>query len=286
MATPSPEPSGLRVALVGCGRMGRLHASKLGARLVAVIDPAGGEPDLPWVSEVPEDVDAVVVAVPAARHFEVALPLLQRGLPTLVEKPLASELGHARQLAAFPQLCVNHIERFNPAMAALPQGVRHISATRMAPYDGRGTDVDVVLDLMIHDLDLVLRLLGPVHEVRAVGLRVESDGIDHAEAWLEAEGGVATLVASRVAPGPARVLELTGDRGRHRLDLSAGAVWRILANREPERIPVPPVDALDALHSAFLDAARRGGPMPVPGEEALAAMELAGRVRKAILGRC
>ncbi len=265
--------------------MGRLHAEKLKPHLVAVIDPAGVSEGLPRAHEVPPGIDAAVVAVPAAQHFEVALPLLQAGLPTLVEKPLAAELEQARVLAAFPRLCVNHLERFNPAMAALPGQVHHISAQRMAPYMDRGTDVDVVLDLMIHDLDLVLRLLGPVHEVRAVGLRFESDRIDHAEAWLEAERGVASVVASRVAPGPTRMLEVTGDEGRVRLDLAARKAWRLVAGGQPEPIPVPEYDALDAVHRAFLRAVVDKAEMPIPGREALEAMELAIRVRRTIGGR-
>lgn len=262
--------------------MGRVHASKLRSQLVAVIDPAGGPDDLPWADVVPDDIDAVVVATPAGQHFEVALPLLQRGVPTLVEKPLAADLVQARALARFSGLCVNHIERFNPALAALPNNVHHISAHRMAPFGPRGTDVDVVLDLMIHDLDLVLRLLGPVHEVRAVGLSLESDRIDHAEVWLEAERGVASLVASRVAPGPARVLEVTGDEGRRRLDLATKEAWQLVAGKPPRPLGLHPGDALDALHLAFLTAVAHHTPMPVPGADALAAMELAARVSDAI----
>ena len=272
----------VRVALVGCGRMGRVHARKLRRNLVAVVDPAGGAGDLPWADEVPLGVDAAVVAVPAGQHFAVALPLLQRGLPTLVEKPLAANLEQARQLAAFPGLCVNHVERFNPALSALPSQVHHVSAHRMSPFGPRGTDVDVILDLMIHDLDLVLQLLGPVRDVRAVGLCVESDGIDHAEAWIEAERGVASLVASRVAPAPARVLEVTGQEGRRRLDLASHRAWQLVAGREPKELPVTAVDALDLLHDGFMRAVREGGPMPVPGAEALAAMELAQTIRAQI----
>jgi len=276
---------GLRLALIGYGRMGRLHAEKLRPHLVAVVDPAGVDDGLPWAEEVPAGIDAAVVAVPAGQHFQVALPLLRQGIPTLVEKPLATDLEEARVLAAFPNLCVNHVERFNPAVAALPAQIRHISAQRMAPYMGRGIDVDVVLDLMIHDLDLVLRLLGPVHEVRAVGLCVESGRIDHAEAWLEAERGVATVVASRVAPGPHRMLEVTGQKGRYRLDLAAGKAWRLVTGGEAQPIAVPDHDALDAIHRAFLRAVVDKGEMPVPGCEALAAVELAIRVRQTIHGR-
>jgi predicted dehydrogenase len=262
--------------------MGRVHATKLRSQLVAVVDPSPGSDDLPWADCVPDDIDAVVVATPAAKHFEVALPLLERGVPTLVEKPLAADLEQARSLARFPGLCVNHVERFNPVLAALPGHVHHISAHRMAPFGPRGTDVDVVLDLMIHDLDLVLRLLGPVHEVRAVGLSVESSSIDHAEVWLEAERGVASLVASRVAPGPARVLEVTGDEGRRRLNLTSGEAWQLVAGERPKPLGVHGGDALDALHHAFLSAVALDSPMPVPGAEALAAMELAARVSEAI----
>lgn len=269
--------------------MGGLHARKLLARdgvdLVAVLDPAGVPAGLPGVASLPSDLDFAVVAVPTDQHVAVALPLAQAGLPLLVEKPLAADVRSAERLAGFDAITVNHIERWNPALAALPAGFRprYLRAERLSPWGPRGTDVDVVLDLMIHDLDLVLHLCGEgVTDVRAVGVPVRTSGVDIAEVWLEtASGVVATLTASRVSRKPVRQLRAVGEDGYFSLDLRArtAAVVRFRDGElEPESLSVPGGDALEAVQGDFLAAVRGERAYPAPASEALAAVTLALRV--------
>ena len=157
----------MRVALYGLGRMGAhhlRHLTELGHEVVAVDAARGHRGD-------PAGVRAVVVATPTASHLAVATPWLERGVPVLVEKPLAGSLVEGSELARFETCSVGHVERFNPAFVALGSvDARFVQAERLAPWADRGLDVDVVLDLMIHDLDLFWSLTrSPVREVRADG---------------------------------------------------------------------------------------------------------------------
>ena len=285
----------LRGVVVGCGHMGTFHARKLAARpdvdLLGVVDPDAGRDEFPRTG-LDQALDFAVVATPTAVHVQTALPLLERGVPCIVEKPLGASAELAAQLAVFPQVSVNHVERYNPALAALPAGVRphYLRAERIGVFHGRGTDVDVVLDLMIHDLDLVLHLSGgEITELRAVGVPVVTDGVDIAEAWVETSTGcVATLTASRVSRAPKRVLRVVADEAYWSLDLgqrqAARVDWRA---GELGAVPesVTPSDALESLHRDFLAAVRGERPYPVPGHEALAAVEAAERVAAAIAAR-
>ena len=270
--------------------MGRIHADKLLARPdveLVVLDPAGVPEHLPAVTELPP-IDAAVIAVPARLHAQVARPLLERGVACLIEKPLA--VGRdVDALVGFERVTVGHIERFNPALSVLPEGVRprFVRAERLAA-PGRATDIDVVMDLMIHDLDLVLHLAGPVTEVRAIGVDARGQGIDAAEVWLEtASGCVATLAASRMSRAGTRTLRVVDDAAYWSLDLGrrAGArvPWRQDLAAEP--VQVPSHDAVEALHDAFLCAVRGERPFPVPAGEGAAAVRLAERVLAAIQAR-
>lgn len=284
------------VAVVGGGHMGRIHARRLrertDAHLVAVVDPRPDlREDLPWAHRVPAEAQAVIVATPTSTHREVAEPLLAAGLPVLVEKPLAATAADAEALARHPGLSVGHLERFNPALAALPPGnTRYVRAERLGPFAGRGADVDVVLDLMIHDLDLVLWRCGAaIHEVRAVGLAVLSGDVDLAEAWIELDGGaVATLSASRVSRQPSRKLRALVDGAWYSLDLVERTALRVAWQDGPavESLPVPPGDAVTRMHDAFLSRVL-GEPDPrcADGAAGLAAVELALRVGAVIRGR-
>ncbi len=286
----------LKGAVVGCGHMGALHARKLlahpGVILVGVVDPAGVPEDLPELARLPTDLDFAVVAVPTARHVAISLPLAQAGLPLLMEKPVAASVQEGQALAQNAAISVNHIERWNPTLAALPAGFRprYLRAERLSPWGARGTDVDVVLDLMIHDLDLVLHLTGePVHDVRAVGVPVRTRGVDIAEVWLETAGGaVATLTASRVSRKPVRQLRAVGTDGYFSLDLRGRTAARVNYQDDElaaQPVPVPPGDALEAVHRDFLAAVRGERSYPVPVGEALAVVALAERVTAQAQGR-
>jgi len=262
--------------------MGRLHASRLSARddvSIDVIDPDQGLAAAgPW--------DFAVVATPTTTHLDVAVPLLERGVACLVEKPLAADVAEARALAAWPRLSVGHIERFNPAMAVVAHvRPRFVEAERLAPFPARGTDTDVVRDLMIHDLDLALLLLpGEVTDLRAIGAGVLTGRPDIANARLEiatapgTEPAVVQLTASRVSRDPVRTLRLVEDGLYWSIDLHARTVLRVRwgeGELAAEPVEVPPGDALGREHETFLAAVRGEAPFPVPGRVALRALELA-----------
>ncbi|MDP2305347.1 MAG: Gfo/Idh/MocA family oxidoreductase [Pseudomonadota bacterium] len=274
----------MRVALYGHGHMGRLYARHLAGHDLVVVDPALGlHGDI-------DGIDAAVIATPTATHAAVALPLLERGIPCLVEKPLAATLHEARALAGHPHLMVGHIERFNPAYCAIA-GVdaRFVVAERVGRFTPRGTDVDVILDLMIHDLDLFLHLSGEdVVEVRANGVAVATDGFDLAQARVETVSGrVGTFTASRLARQPARKLRVFATGEYWSVDLRERQVTRVVyeaGELVQVQVPLPVQDALGAEVGAFLAAVRGERPYPVSGVDGLRALELAWRIREAIRG--
>ena len=281
-------PARLHGAVFGLGHMGKLHARKLEARgdvKLTCIDPPRG-------LEAPAGArfDFAIIASPTTTHHTVAGPLLERGVPCLVEKPLAADLDQARQLAVYEHLTVGHIERFNPALEPVAHvRPRFIQAERLSPYGARkpgmrGTDVDVVADLMIHDLDLVMSLLeAPTREVRAIGVGVMGGPADIANARIERGTGVAVLTASRVSRQPVRKLRLVEEEGVYwSIDLLARTCLRVRWGSgalDGEPVPVPSGDQIEREHQAFLAAVRGERAFPVPGHEAVAAMELAAAVR-------
>jgi predicted dehydrogenase len=272
----------VRIALFGYGHMGRLHARHLADHDLVVVDPALGlEGSL-------AGIDAAVIATPTAAHAEVALPLLARGVPCLVEKPLAATLEEARALAASPICMVGHVERFNPAFGVLAgMDARFVQAERLSRWAARGIDVDVILDLMIHDLDLFCHLVpDDIVEVRANGLAVATDRFDLASARLETVGGrVGTFTASRLSRQAARRLRVFAAGGYWSLDLRERQAARVRweeGNLVEERVAVPEQDALGAELAAFLAGARGDAPFPVPAADGLRALALALRIREAI----
>ncbi|MCB9794163.1 MAG: Gfo/Idh/MocA family oxidoreductase [Alphaproteobacteria bacterium] len=288
----------LRGAVIGCGHMGSHHARRLLERedvaLLGVVDPVAPEDAALaalHVAALPE-VDFAVVAAPTELHRELAEPLLQAGLAVLVEKPLAATPEDAEVLARYDRLCVGHIERFNPALRALPPGteVRYIRAERLAPPSGRGRDTDVVADLMVHDLDLALALAGgEVVELRAAGVAVLGEGVDIADVRLETSTGcVASLVASRISRKRARSLRVVGEGCYWSLDLAERRAERVRwgdGELGAERIELPEQDALVALHDAFLAMVRGEAPSPVSGAEGARAVRLAAEVTRRCLRR-
>lgn len=240
--------SQLRIAVIGAGHLGRIHAKLLqqvdGAQLVAISDPVDAArenaaklysvPTFADYRECIEHIDAAIIAAPTDRHYEIAIDLLGAGKHVLVEKPLAADREEADQLVAKAKagnltLQVGHVERFNPAFTALENlavDVKHIEAVRASSFPGRCLDVGVVMDLMIHDLDLVLSMTdAPVKSVAASGLAVISNHEDLAEARIEFECGlVANLRASRISPSPARQMQVFSSNGFADLDFGAPAL--------------------------------------------------------------
>jgi predicted dehydrogenase len=247
------------------------------------------------------------VAVPTPSHAAVGLRALEMSVPVLMEKPLAASLDEADRMIAAArrrrvQLQVGHIERYNRALrAAEPylDGPRYIESQRLAPFQPRGTDVAVVLDLMIHDLDLVLHLTGgsTATEVRASGISVLSSHLDLANARVEfANGAVAQATASRVARERTRRLRLFQPNGYFSLDLASGGgeFMRVRSGWQPgtgreladvvERIALeaPEADALALELQSFVHAVRGERDVVVRGEEGRAALALALRVADAV----
>ncbi len=310
----------LAVGVIGVGALGQHHARHLAdldhVSLVGVYDidnaratkiaTSLGTTAFRDLDKLLGQIEAVTVAVPTPAHAEVGLRALQRGVPVLMEKPLASTLAEADHLIAAArrqqvQLQVGHIERYNRALRAAEtylDGPRYIESLRLAPFQPRGTDVAVVLDLMIHDLDLVLHLTGSVAtEVRASGLPVLSPHLDIANARVEfANGAVALATASRVARDRVRRLRLFQPNGYFSLDLATGAGefmrlregWQPGTGREladvVERIVLeaPEADALSLELQSFVHAVRGEREAVVRGEEGRAALELALRVADAV----
>ncbi len=280
-------PARLSGVVIGLGHMGAHHLRKLAARddvRVRAVDPPKGL-DGPIGNP-----DFAVVAVPTAHHLEVTLPLLERGIPCLVEKPLAATLPEAGRLVAFPHCLPGHIERFNPVFRVLDGArPRYLEAERMGPPSGRSDDVDVVLDLMIHDLDLVRWLMpGPFVDLRALGLGLPREGGDDApshdigNARLETrDGRVASLSASRISRRSIRRLRIFTERDYWSLDLGLRRAERIRwadGSLEAQPVPVPAGDPLEAEHAALLAHVRGEQPYPLTAHDGLAALELALRV--------
>ena len=295
-----------RVAVFGVGYMGKFHAEKFAASpaadLVAVVDANAARASeiaaaLGCIHETDyksllSRVDAVCIAVPTEKHHEVVRACLEAGVHVLVEKPIARTLAQADDLLALAKqkglvLQVGHLQRFNPAFRALAADAARplfIDIERLAPFKARGTDVDVILDLMIHDLDLALALArAPVEQVSASGFRVLTDAIDIANARIEfADGAIASVSASRVSQSPVRKLrvfrhdgyvsaDLQGQKLRYVRRSGAAGVEGIEAvERGFER-----TDELRAQAEDFLRAVRERGAPLVSGEQGRRILALA-----------
>jgi len=306
----------IEVGVVGVGHLGRhharLYAASPHARLVAVADhdreraaAVAAEYGCQALAE-PEEllgrVTAASVAVPTEHHRDVALELLRGGLDILVEKPLARSPEEAQEINRAAQeaqrlVMVGHTERFNPALIALSRAVdapRFFEIHRLAAFTARSTDIDVVLDLMIHDLDLLLHLDGSrPTSVDAVGVSALTDKVDIANARIRFESGcVANLTASRISAEAVRRVRvfqsrtyLSCDTGRreverHRLVFDTEGRPQI----RHDRLPVDDGEPLALELEAFLDAVARREPPSVDGMQGQRALELAFRVRESIAG--
>ena len=295
-----PDP--VKIALVGAGHMGRLHArtiaARTDARLVAVCDTDAtaaaalaetyGARALGEVEGLAGAVDAVVLAAATSAHRDLALPLIRAGVPLLVEKPLAGTAAEAREIARAAEhadalLQVGHILRFDPVTRALAERTfrpTQVSVSWHSPFTGRSTDVSVVMDLAIHGIDLVLKWAGGFpEEVTAKGRTVKGPHTDEVEAHLVFAGGCAAdLVASRVSETRERRIRITAGRETIELDYAARTVrWG------SEALPVETEpDALTAQMNAFLAAVRGEAPVAVSADEGARAVEVADRIHEAI----
>lgn len=305
----------LRTGVIGVGHLGqhhaRLYAALPGSQLVGVVD---ADPEraravagrhsvsaLPDVSALLREVEAVSVAVPTSGHHAVVKACLEAGVHVLVEKPIAVTSAEAWELVELARkqklvLQVGHIERFNPVMLALRPHIgkpAFIECHRLSPFGERGTDVDVVLDLMIHDLDLVLSLRpGPVEDIRAAGVPVLTSSNDIANARIEFQSGcVANLTASRVSTNRMRRLRLFQRDAYISMDFQTrqGVICRRKPGEHRPTIEAEPVqggdeEPLKLELEAFLAASAMRHPPQVSGEDGAAALDLACRVLEEIGG--
>ncbi len=302
----------LRAAVVGTGHLGRHHvrilASTPGVEMIgawdldperlAAVTAEHGVAALPSL-EAAAEADAVVVATPTVTHREVAEPLLAAGCHVLVEKPIAESLASADALVAAAEasgavLAVGHVEYHNPAVQAalgLAEGIRYLEAQRLSPFTARSVDVDVVLDLMIHDLQITLAAAGEApSEIRSVGVPVLTDKVDLCHAWVEFPGGlVANLTASRVSAERVRKLRLFARDAYFSVDYAEQTVASARLLREeggnriaPQPVEVTPQEPLRAELQAFL-AACRGEPAAfVDGRAGRAALAVAMEIRRRV----
>ena len=299
---------GIRVGVVGLGAFGRHHVRHYGmnpdARLVAVADldatraaehaAQSGAIALSDHRDMIGKVDAVSVTAISTQHYAIARDLIDAGIHVFVEKPLAVDQAGAEDLAARAAargviLQVGHIERFSPAVMALQERVtdpRRISAVRTTPWHGRSSDVDVILDIMIHDIDIVLALVdAPVASVAGDGASSVTDHVDEAEAWITfANGAIATLSASRCAEAASRRLTVTEPGFAYVADLAGPSLAIARRGRRgvAEVVALEPRDALGAEIAAFLHSIASGDPPVVDGRAGAAALAIAERIQAAI----
>jgi len=302
------------VGVVGVGYVGRYHGEKYAASgkasLVGVVDTdraraeeiaqALGVAAFTDYRELFGRVRCVSVAVPTRLHYEVSRAFLEAGIDVLVEKPMAATLDQGRELAALAGhrglvLQVGHLERFNPAIRGL-EGVirepRFVECHRLAPFVERGTDVDVVFDLMIHDIDVIASLVrSPVLRVEAVGVPVLTDRPDIANARIAFSNGcIANVTSSRVSVKRERKIRffqpdayISIDYDQKRAQIyrrpGKGAGWRDIRG---ETIEIGEADALADEIESFLETVRTRGTPLVGGEEGLKALEIAAMISKQI----
>jgi predicted dehydrogenase len=328
------QDEAVRIAVVGVGSMGashvRVYDDLKGAEVIAVVDPDVGRAAevaercgataVATLDELEGHVDAASVVVPSALHADVACRLLELGIDCLVEKPLATNVVDGRRIASAADasgqaVLVGHVERFNPAveqLASILEGappVLAVEARRMSAVSSRITDVDVISDLMVHDLDIVVGLLGDdVVDITARGVAVGSAGAgaggdDYVTALLTFGGGaLVSLTASRITQQQVRSLQVTTAERLYAVDYSAQALdiyrqgrlggigdeqvepGRYLLDVGTERVFVRRSEPLVSELRHFLDVVRRREPARVDAAAGLRVLELTERIRGAVRG--
>ncbi len=298
----------LRFAVVGAGYLGRFHAQKIqaiaAADLVGVCDVrADAGEDLARACDtvyyadsrdLAGQVDAVTIAASTSAHFELAKFFLENGVHVFVEKPMTNTSEQGRELTALAdasnlKLQVGHVERFNPALLSARDrlgAVQFIECHRLAPFKGRGADVNVVLDLMIHDLDVIISMVeGAPSLVSAVGISVLTSSVDIANARIEFDtGAIANVTASRVSTTTQRKFRVFQKHQYLSIDFGAGEV-QLVTHSGPAGEDQPTLneeswnlekgDALAAEIESFVSSIVEDTPCEVSGHDGVAALELA-----------
>src|SRR5438477_9489539 len=299
----------IRVGVIGVGHIGsnhaRLYAEIPSAEFTAVFDTDTakaaaiarkyGVKTASTVWEFGDMVDAASVATPTTSHYDVGRSLLQSGKHLLIEKPITETTRQASELASMATernlvLQVGHVERFNPVLSALEARLTHprfIEAHRLSPYPDRSTDIGVVLDLMIHDLEVILHLVrSPVQNIDAVGVPVLSKSEDIANARLRFENGcVANITSSRISPERMRKIRVFQEDAYLSLDYQNQSVeiYRRQSGKiTRDKVPIEREEPLKQQLVSFIECANTGREPRVSGFQATAALELAVEITKRI----
>jgi predicted dehydrogenase len=301
----------LRAAVIGVGYLGRFHAQKYASMvdvdLVGVVDTDRARAEhvahevetaaYTSVDDIPGQLDAVSIAVPTSQHAEVAVSLLEKGVSALVEKPIASTLDEARAIIGASRksgaiLQIGHLERFNPALLELRDSITQpmfIEAHRISPYKTRGTDVDVILDIMIHDIDIILSLVNaPITSLEVVGVPVITDSADITNARIRfSTGCIANITASRVSADVMRKIRIFQPDSYISIDFAKSSVDVFTLSRLKEighrHIVMSESDALAAEIRSFVDCVRHRSKVVVDGEAGLKALETAYAIKNALV---
>ena len=295
----------IRVAVIGVGHLGSIHAriySQLQiAQVVAVCDTIPEKAQqiaqqlgcraVTDFSELPGEIDAVSIAVPTQLHFPIAKTFLAKGIHALVEKPITRTVKEADRLLSLAKktgviLQVGHVERFNAALRKVYDSLknpRFIEVHRLAPFQPRGTEVGVVLDLMIHDIDILLGLVkSPIRRIEAVGVKVLTPFEDIANARVTFKNGtVANLTASRIskeAMRKFRIFQSDAYVSMYFLSQAADLYRRLDGRITQESLAIPKEEPRKAELAAFLEAIQHRRPPPVSGQEARDALNIALKV--------
>ena len=302
----------LKTAVIGVGYLGRFHAQKYAAlaesELIGVVDvdPEQGqkvadELGVPFHTdfhEILEQVDAVSIVVPTVHHYETAKAFMENGVHVLLEKPFAATIEEAEyleQLSRENNLClqIGHLERFNPVFTEFQQLIdqpKFIENIRIAPFPKRGTDVDVILDLMIHDIDLVLAVVGEYPDsVEGTGVNIITSTADLANARLHFPSGcIADLTASRVSDKAKRKMRIFQSGLYLSLDYGTGQARKLQVDPgsfpdpetlRPETFQLEKGDALLAEIESFISVVREGKTPKVTGQDGLNAMRVAWQIK-------
>lgn len=304
------EYSDIRIGVVGIGHLGNYHLQKYsklpGNKIVGVADAdfeKAQKAAAVFGCEAFRDhrdligkIDAASIAVPTRSHYEVARDFLKSGIDVLLEKPIAATMREANHLAALARaknliLQIGFVERFNPAIVALGKVIQtplFVETHRLHPFFNRGTDVDVVLDLMIHDLDIILKFVNsPVKTVDAVGISVLSEEIDISNARIAFKNGcVANITASRVTGKKMQKIRFFGLEGYHSVDYEKRELVSLSRQKDGEgkvgigenKIEIIMQDPLEAEVAAFLNSVATRTPPAASGEDGCRSLELALRI--------
>ena len=306
----------LRIGVVGVGHLGRFHVQKYAdmadVELVGIVDINPKQAQeiadqyhtrvFATAAELYQQVDAVSVVVPTVDHYQVACQALNAGIHVLLEKPIAATVAEAEglvQLAEEKQLIlqIGHLERFNPAFAAgreITRQPRFLEVHRLSPFSFRSVDIDVVLDLMIHDLDLVLCLVkSPISEIFAVGVPVLSDQVDIANVRIHFTNGVVcNLTASRVSIQKERKIRLFQPDVYISMDLANFSLVQAEKKELEYYSPIPDIrvrkheypeaDSLKLEIESFVQSVREQSEPAVSGADGLAALKVAFRIKEII----